>query len=165
MFVHKKNQKGIGLIEVIAALAISIIVITSLVSLSLYTLRSSSNNRYFQEATSAATKELELLRAYRDNLNEWSDFVLEMMDNCGGETEGDYCSMSTSGGINVVGTGKKDPIVSDVVVSYFKATDGNGNPLAADSQLVRVEIIAAWALGGDIKETHVYTEFTNWRGN
>lgn len=158
-----KEQKGIGLIEVIAALGVALVVITALVSLSLTTLRTSSNTKYFQEATALGTKQVELLRAYRDNSNNWDDFVTDMQ-SCDAENDDSYCEMVVSSGISISLDRLRDPSDAEPVAVYFAATAEDGSPLSGTEQLVRVEVIATWSLANDVKETHIYTEFTNWRG-
>lgn len=69
MFFEKKykpNQEGIGLVETIVALGLGVVVLTALVSLSVFTLRTSTRGKLMLEGSKRANEQLELVRAYRD---------------------------------------------------------------------------------------------------
>jgi Tfp pilus assembly protein PilV len=150
-----KNQKGIGLVEVIAALGISFVVITSLVSLSIYTLRTSQNSKLLLKGTQKAQQEIELVRAYRDSVGSWeTGFITTMIaEDCVSE-----CHMETiplapsSGGID-----------EDELTWYFTATDpSDGGELQLTDQVARISVFVEWTVGTQTKSTRIYTDLTNW---
>ena len=90
MFYYKKqikhksitHEKGIGLIETIAAMGVAMIIVTSIVSLSVYTLRASTTSKLMIMGSKYATEELERLRAKRDNTNTWLSFYNSDVPAC-----------------------------------------------------------------------------------
>ena len=84
---NKKAQKGFALVEVIAALGVSALVITALISLSISTLRTSLDSELLLEGTKIANREVELVRAYRDGYESedtprsWENFI-SAIQNC-----------------------------------------------------------------------------------
>ena len=156
-----KTSKGIALVEVIAALGIAVVVITSLVSLSLFTLRSSLSSKLQLQGTKVATRESELIRSYRDNAGvPWASFV----DAVKGCTDSSKCCMKSDGsglqpgGVCTDGTG------AELVTRSFTASKLDGfTPLASGDDAVRINIVATWTIGGQEKTTHLYTDLTNWR--
>ena len=174
MHLKKINQKGIGLVEVIAALGISVVVITSLVSLSLFTLRSSLESKLLLEGTKVANRELELVRAYRDSSDVWvdeNDFpaagdsgraFLNNIDTCNSVTNMchiDSSSFSVVTGVGTSGTG------AEVVKWGFYVTQAGGGPIQKTDQAVRISVEANWLVGGQNKYARLYTDLTNWSGN
>lgn len=154
----KKNQRGIGLIEVIASLGISVVVITSLVSLTLFTLRNSLYSTLQLEGTKIVTQQMELVRAYRDGSSlSWVDFVNDV-STCNSTNP---CHMDANvarqSGKETIGEGAKQ------VVYYFTATQSDGTNLQPPEDLVRITCTAEWVIGGQTKKTHVYTDLTNWQ--
>lgn len=144
-----KNKKGIALVEVIAALGIAVVVITALVSLSIFTLRSSLRSKLMLEGTKIANRELELVRAYRDS-NTWADFVYGVA-NCVNSD----CSMDLSGTLvnnspTVQGSGV------EAISRSFRV-----NFISDDT--VRVSVAVTWDVGDDAKGAYLYTDLTNWR--
>jgi flagellar basal body-associated protein FliL len=159
---HACRQAGIGLIEVIAALAISIVVITALVSLSLFVLRSSKQSSSLQEATNEANEQMELLRAYRD-ASTWADFTSNAgIGDCGGD---DYCYMSIPLAVDNLSAEEQVPTLDNRVVTYFTATDASGGSVSEEDNIVSIEVVSFWNIAGQNKTTSLYTNFSNWRGN
>ena len=153
-----KLEKGIGLVEVIAALGVAVVVITALVSLAIFTLRSSLQSKLLLEATKQANRELELVRAFRDR-NDWATFR-SSIDDCYGLNP---CSMNNTGTTvnsaeNITGTGLK------TITRYFVASDVDGSQLSSTDQQARIAVTVYWDVGGEEQTTHVYTDLTNWRG-
>ncbi|MFC1756146.1 hypothetical protein ACFLZK_02020 [Patescibacteria group bacterium] len=153
-----KNEKGIGLVEVIAALGLSIIVLTSLVSLSLFTIRSSLHSKLLLEGTKLANREIELVRAFRDAVPEWentSDGFLDEMITCF-----DRCYMNNLNvvnGVDVIGVGPEQ------ISRSFKATKTDGTTqLDPGDEEVRISVEVSWAVGTDTKYARLYTDLTNW---
>jgi len=152
-----KNEKGIGIVEVIAALGLSIIVLTSLVSLSLFTIRSSLHSKLLLEGTKLANREIELVRAFRDASAEWengTDGFLDEMINC---TNGCHMSgLSVGAGADVMGAGPEQ------ITRSFEATRVDGNALQSGDEEVRISVEVEWDVGTDTKYARLYTDLTNW---
>lgn len=141
------NQKGIGLVEVIAALGISVVVITSLLSLTLFSLRTSLQSTLLMEATKAANEQMELLRAYRDTV-EWTTFT-------GVTACSDSSPCSLDGALSLKNTPATKSSGGTTITIGISATS------AAD--VVNAKVKASWNIGGLPKSTYVYTDFTNWQ--
>lgn len=148
-----KNQQGLGLVEVIAALGISVVVITSLLSLTLYSLRTSLNSTLLMEGTKAANRQMELIRAYRDSpATTWAVFTYNI-GMCVGNTQ---CSINPT----TVSLETHETTVSTggtVIHTYFTSTYDSTNNVA------HVTVTSTWSIGGQQKSTYVYTDFTNWQ--
>lgn len=153
MHVHKykikQNQKGIGLVEVIAALGISVIVITSLVSLSLTTLRSSLQSKLLLEATKIANKEVEALRSYRDRSLTWDQFIIDITPCIAAQ-----CNMTD---LNTVTTG------AGTINSNGQTLTKSFTLTQETEDLIKVEVEVLWSVGPQAKNTHIYTYLSNWQ--
>ncbi|MEN9389802.1 MAG: hypothetical protein RLY61_886 [Candidatus Parcubacteria bacterium] len=143
------NSKGIGLVEVILSLGIAVIVITSLVSLAVFTLRASQQSRYLLEGSKLASEEIELVRTFKDNSTTWSAF----------RTAINGCTSSSPCYINSGGTGRtggKEGI--DFMDRYFYAAQG------ASDQIYTITAVVEWRFGaGADKKTVIVSEVSNWR--
>lgn len=169
-------EDGLGLIEVIAALGIAVVVVTSLVSLSVFTLRSSNKGKLFLRASKLANQELELVRAYRDS-QPWETFVDSAVLATGtGCANGNQCHMTINSSQALVisaGSFTEDPGGLNEITYYFTVTDpiseaGEVNPGAVDSNdpVLRIEVTAMWDFNGENSEsTHIYTDVSNWRSS
>lgn len=153
------SQSGVGLVEVIAALGISIIVITSMVSLAVFTLRSSLQSKLLLQGTKLANEELERVRAYRDT-RAWTDFVTDL-SSCTGNAK---CSINNS---LVLAT--SDDVINlgtlEELHRYFRVSDqidGDGTIEATDTVL-RISVVTTWTIAGQTKSTYVYTDLSSWR--
>lgn len=150
------NQSGIGLVETLLAIGVAIIVITSMVSLALFTLRASLTNKLALAGTQRANQEIEQVRAYRDS-NAWNDFLSGVNGGTGPDCFGLDCHMENgvpAPDIKTEGSG------NTALNRSFRLTDVNG-----DSSLIGVSVTVSWQIGQDNKATHNYTEFSNWRNN
>ena len=142
-----------GLIEIIVALGIATMITTSLVSLSVFTLRSSLKSKLFLEASKIANREMELVRAYRDK-NTWGNFIAGL-DAC--KTSAlpplPVCNMNTDAmGVN---TGIEPPLSTTEVSRGFY--------IKQDGDVIQVTVVAQWKEGVDIKNTTLRTDLTNWQ--
>ncbi len=157
-----KRDRGIGLVEVIAAVGVAVIVITSLVSLSVFSLRSSLQSKLYLEGTKTANKQIELVRALRDITANWTTFISSVTPCSAAcymtEPTGGMIAPTVSVGTKVTGTGLS------TVTYFFTATNVNGGALISTDQTVRVRASASWPIGGQTISTNVYTDLTNWRG-
>jgi len=160
--ISRKNnydsERGIALVEVVAALGVAVMVITALVSLSISTLRTSLNSKLLLEGSDIANREIELVRAYRDSSASWADFV-GAVRGCTAP-----CSMNSNVSVNsnptVEGTG------SEALTRSFTATKVDGTPLSATDpidQIVRISVSVTWKIGDQDKGAYIYTDLTNWR--
>lgn len=154
-----KNSSGFGLIEVIASLTISVVVITALVSLTVFTLRNSLQSTLLLEGSKVAKKELELVRAYRDSQDSWSDF-LTALSPC----DTANCHMNGSGSAVATGSNTINISGSDVIYS-FRANDLSGGTIDSSDNTVRIFVDVSWVVGSQTKHSYLYTDLTNWRGN
>ena len=156
----KKDEKGIGLIEVIAAFSISIVVITALVSLALYTMRSSLNSKLLLEGTKIASREIERVRALRDTSVSWPIF-LSAVDGSSGPNclNTNPCHMSETPFAAISGVSPVEMIDNQAVTRFFTITRDSNDP----DNIVRVAVSVNWSVGGIEKNTHVYTDLTNWQ--
>ena len=161
---NKLNQKGIGLVETVAALGVAVVVITSLVSLALFTLRSSINSKLFLEGTKMANEEIELVRAYRDSSGmTWSGnpgFIVNMGPCFGALAK---CFVNTSG--NPLTISASEETFNSGQPTELKRFFRLSYPVSGNTNLVRVEVEASWKVGSITKYAHNYTELANWKGN
>lgn len=159
-----KDQKGLGLVEVIAAFSISIVVITSLVSLAIFTMRSSLNSKLLLEGTRIATREIERVRALRDSSTDWTAFLDEVKSGTGADCTcatspcAKKCTMVVSP-LSVTSGQTTETIDNQAITRYFNITTDANDP----SNIVRVSVFVSWNIGGQNKGTHVYTDLTNWQ--
>ncbi len=163
-----KNQKGIALVEVIAALGVSAIAITALVSLSISTLRTSLNSKLLLEGTKIANREIELVRAFRDGEDpyeggprSWESFI-EAVDEC---VESTPCyindsDISVDSDYNYRNKGTPEEIKWSFVVS----DPVNNDSVEETDNIVRVSVSVNWTVGDQLKGAYVYTDLSNWRG-
>ncbi len=154
---YKHVQSGIGLIEVIAALGISTVIITSLVSLSIFTLRSSLRSKLLLESSKTSNRELELVRAYRDK-NTWTDFKTNMA-SC----RDNFCCMKFDASGIIAGTCYGDRETA-VVIENLKADETmRGFKTQETDDVIEVTVLVNWRDGKDVKSTSLHTELTNWQ--
>lgn len=156
-------SKGIALVEVIAAMGIAVVVITSLVSLSLFTLRSSLASKLQLQGTKMATRESELIRAYRDFSDRtWESFLTDVQ-SCTGTA---ICCIALNASSIYKGsaTSCQEGTGTELVTRTFTVTNlGGGSIDPSTDNVARFKIKASWTVGGQVKSTYLYTDLTNWR--
>lgn len=159
MLLVNKNEKGIGLVEVIAALGLAVIILTTLVALSLFTLRSQVKSNLLLEGTKMANREIELVRAYRDTSLSWEDFISSLTsNNC-------YvaCHVNFSGNMSIVsGPETINSGAANQISRQFRATKTDGTLLDLSSNVVRISVDVSWVVGEKTESTSVYTDLTSW---
>jgi Tfp pilus assembly protein PilV len=157
------SQQGLGLIETVLSIALAVIVITSLVSLSLFTLRSSTQNKLMLQSSKLADQQLELVRACRDASASWADFRTTL-GNCIA-VPGTECSIVTAAGGSQCGTANIYVTTArtttgsglEEVDHYFVLEDFNGN-----TDEIKVSVTVQWLIGDETKTAHTYSLITNW---
>lgn len=165
----KKFQKGFALVEVIAALGITALVITALISLSISTLRTSLDSELLLEGTKVANREIELVRAYRDGedistgeARSWKTFV-EQVAGCLSTP----CYMDILNVEPVSGSYTDPPSGGPKAITrQFIATNLNGDPIDPlnPPSVVRISVSVTWKVGDKDKGSYIYTDLSNWRG-
>ena len=156
----KTNESGIGLIETLLALGVGIIIITAMVSLSIFTLRASLQNKLQISGTQLASQEIELVRALRDSKDTWKDFTDAVDGTVGPDCFNNDCYMANAATPTVSsGKGKIAPDTAEEVVKSFRITDQSGG----SKTLLRVNVSITWKVGTDQKSAHTYTELSDWR--
>ena len=168
---NKKFQKGFALVEVIAALGISALVITALISLSISTLRTSLDSKLLLEGTKIANRQVELVRAYRDGddattgeARSWESFIDDLR-NCRvlGE-ESSTCHMGDDGSVSG-NTGKKGSGAEEVIYQFIMTNqDGTAIDSCVYPGVVRISVSVTWKVGDKDKGSYIYTDLSNWRG-
>ncbi|HLB51965.1 hypothetical protein A3F07_03275 [candidate division WWE3 bacterium RIFCSPHIGHO2_12_FULL_38_15] len=156
-------EKGIGLVEVILALGISIVVITSLVSLSVFTLRNSLQSKLLLRGSKLANEELERVRAYRDNSPTWAQFVGGLLTaNC---TTSCYLTsaLTPASGEEQTNPNFATRPAENLYRSITISDPVNLDVVTTTDNVIRISVTARWEIGGVIKRTNVYTDLSNWR--
>lgn len=163
MIYKHLNQKGIGLVEVIAALGITLMTITALVSLALYTMRTSLQSKLTLEGSKMATREMELVRAFRDRSTTWNDFVTALTSSgCEVDAGAGVCHMETDVNMLAPLSGSTQEIVDsqEVTRSFSADLDPNGT---GDNNIVYITVTISWSVAGRNHQSNLYTYLTNWR--
>lgn len=160
------NQKGVGLLEMVVALGIATAVIVSLVSLSLYTVRTSLRNNLFLEGTKLANREVELVRGLRDITPVWKNEdtgagFIDKIELCIRKSESDTnsCSMDPGNLENVIFDSTTEGTGPEAITRYFYIT----LPDPTTDELVRVNVVISWQIGGETQYAYNYTDLSNWR--
>ncbi len=155
-----KDEGGLGLVEVIVAMGVAMIVITAMVSLAIFTLKTTTQSKGLLESTRQANKQMEKLRVYRDTYvisQSWEDFYNSLIDGLGNS----YCSTNCSSGYvcyiddNFVFHGVNDPPIPLPSCFYATVVSGNGNVL-------NIVTVAPWQIGGVTKAAYNYSRLANW---
>jgi Tfp pilus assembly protein PilV len=165
MSIKRLNNKGIGLVEVIAALGITLMTITALVSLALYTMRTSLQSKLTLEGSKMATREMELVRAYRDRSPTWNDFITTLSSsNCEVDSGPGICHMETDIATLAPVSGTFVETVDNQAVtrSFSADLDPEGT---GDNNVVYITVTVSWSIAGRTHQTNLYTYLTNWRND
>ncbi|MCA9307982.1 hypothetical protein KC980_00555 [candidate division WWE3 bacterium] len=168
-----KKQHGVGLVETIFAIGIAVVVMTSLVSLALVSLRTSQKNTSLLRQSKLASEELERIRTYKLT-RDWKDFVDDMR-NCTGTS---YCYIAPDLVLHidlVPPYGESLEAFGDAnIYRYFKAYDpaAVSYPVTSDSALIidpgttpdllRVSVTVETHVGDDVVSAHTHTDISNW---
>ena len=151
-YIYKNTkEKGIALVEVIAALGIAVIVITSLVSLSISTMRSSLKGKLLLEGSKIANREIELVRAFRDNSVTWEAPGFLSILSCTSSP----CYMNVDGS-GITSGSAVDGSGTEAITRYFTVTNS--------ADIVRVSVSVTWKVGNDTHGAYIQTDLSNWRG-
>lgn len=155
------NYKGQGLVETILAVAVSVIIVTSLVSLAVFALRNSRQASYATSATQIAQTQIELIKAYRDNPNiVWADFTA-IISTCGNPNGKCYFTQGATSVDFPVNHSGQDTSKSPFTYYYNLAcVSGTCDSVGGT---VRAYVFVTWSVGGKTQSVYNVTDFTNWR--
>ncbi len=177
--IYKNNQRkncklesGIGLVEVLLAFGVSIIIITALVSLSTFVLRSATTSSRMMQGTRLVNKEIETIRVVRDIfVNDpdltWEDFY-NSVQGCVAMDAGDNVCPSGVGGscymdINHPSYIRSGPFAvpnENMTLCFGSRLVGpSANP---DTDKIDIIAVATWTIGGQQKYVHNYTRLADW---
>ncbi len=156
MPIKKINQNGIGLVETILALGISVVVITALVSLAVYTLRSSQESKFLLEGSKLAAEQIELIRVVKDKQTFWDDYKT-LLAICLGSSAKCHVNTNNDG----FDAGEEELGVSNLskVTRYFYFV----YPNSPDENIIRVTSVVTWEVGPNTKSTTIVTDISNWK--
>lgn len=130
-----KNSKGQSLIEVVAGLAVMMIVVLSLVSVTTVSVRNASFSRNQMLATKYAQEGIEEARNLRETQTEAVFFVNGSCDN------------------------------SDMVGIFTRVRDCglSVDPADLDKKTIEIEVVVSWSDDNGTHESRLNTELTNWK--
>jgi type II secretory pathway pseudopilin PulG len=140
------NDSGIGLVEALIAVALSIILIVSLLTLTNFNIRNSLLITENQDAINSANLLLENLRSIKDS--NFANFVDSVSSKCINSN----CTVNFANNI--------EPVTIDLdaqsPISYFKIKKVSDNE-------IQINIMTEWKVGNSIFSSPLSTIFTNWR--
>jgi Tfp pilus assembly protein PilV len=149
VYIKKKskinNNEGIGLVEALIAIALAIILVVSLLTLTNFNIRNSLLVTENQDAITSANLLLENLRSLKDS--DFTFFAGRVFSAC----KTSNCTV-TSGQINNAVNLGESP------VSYFRVEE-------ISPQEIKINIITQWKVGSSTFSSPLSTTFTNWRSN
>ncbi|HOM78185.1 MAG TPA: hypothetical protein PLT50_03215 [bacterium] len=168
--IYCHPSSGMGLVEVLLAFGVSIIIITALVSLSTFVLRTANTSSRMMQGTRLVNKEVETIRVVRDifvndpNLS-WEDFYNLVQGCVAVDASGNACPSATSCYVdlnysNYIRNGSFSVPNENMTVCFGARLVG---PAASpDSDKIDIIAVATWTIGGQKKYAHNYTRLTNW---
>jgi type II secretory pathway pseudopilin PulG len=148
--IKKINNQGIGLVESLIAIALAIILIVSLLTLTNFNIRNSLLVTENQDAINSANNLLENLRSLKDS--NFTTFLNTVSANCL-RSNNKICSV-TSG----VVTEASINLDNQSPYSYFNIVKVSDNE-------VQIFILTQWKVGNNVFSSPLQTTFSNWRSN
>jgi type II secretory pathway pseudopilin PulG len=161
-----KNQRGIGLVEVIISLGIAVVIVTSMVSLAVFTLRSTTQNELMIQGTRLADQQIERVRAYRDVIVAdygWEYFYNSLVDGAGNSYCAHNCTSSSTCYIDSnfnARTGVppfNESNAGKIRTCYYPQA------VPGDPNVVDIIVVSTWEFSGETKYARNYTRLSNWR--
>lgn len=141
------DNKGIGLVEALLAVALGAILIVSLLTLNSFNIRNSLLVTENQKAISSTNLMLENLRAQKDT--DFTAFYNKVNANCVSSS----CIIDPVSGITKASSIDKNPASP---TSYFTVTINSPTE-------IKVDIMTYWVVGSSNFSSPLSTLFTNWR--
>lgn len=150
------DNSGIGLVEVLIALALGTMLIVSLFTLTNFNIRNSLLVSRNQEAINSTNQLLENIRTIKDVdfINSFAAPSLLICPSSGGPE----CIVSNR---KIVQATVVSPTDSNPVISTFKVA----RKVSTSSNDIEVYIMTEWKVGNSFFSAPLTTVFTNWRLN
>ena len=147
-----KNNKGIGLVEAVLAIAFAIVLVVALLSLTTLNVQNSLNVTERQEATKDTSNILEKLRELKDAnfANFFRDFS--------GCTESRPCYFSNNTG-TTTGPCPLDSPKKDYVCFSLSTEPQSSLPVS----VIKINIVSYYEISKSVLSSATETIFTNWR--
>lgn len=142
--MKKRTKNGQSLVEVLAALAIAVLVILALVKAVTVAVRNASFARNQALATKYAEEGMEWIRSQRDK--RWEN-LSERLDTT-------YC-------LNVLSWASGSPCPKFALDDTFKREVTLTKPVTSQDK-IKAQVIVSWQEGGRTPQSQLYSYFTKW---
>ncbi len=150
----KTGRKGVSLLEVILTLAVSAMILTSIVSLTSKSVSTSTLSRNKAQANRYAGEAVEFVRTQKE-FNGWSIFFNAIKDSSDGSTTGPEIWCLTTLAFNI----NHECTASDVIPNtMFKRT----LTVTGDSNVLDINVKVEWTDEKGTHETFSSTVISNW---
>lgn len=164
MIKKDKNQKGIGMVEVIVGLAVIAVTFWAFFELARYNLKIQEQSRLKIEALSLATEAIEATRSVRDE--DWTN-----IDSLVFGTR--YYPIISGGGVNKWTLNSTDPgpvngVYDRWIIAERVFRDGNDDIAAAgteDTETRKITVVVEWSDHGTIRDITLTSYLTSWTAN
>jgi type II secretory pathway pseudopilin PulG len=169
----RKKERGFGLVEVMLAFGVSVIIITALVSLATFVLKSATTSSRMMQGTRLVNREIETIRAVRDlyktdeNLS-WIDFynaVNSLSTPCRAISGTSVCPANSchveldNESMGYILPNSED---FDDISVCFGSRIVESSPGVTDPSKIDIIAIATWTIGEQQKYVHNYTRLADW---
>lgn len=184
------DSRGQTLVEAIVAIAISVVIVTALVTLAINTQRVANTSRNQNQNTRYGEETMEIIRSIRDT-NLIGAFNNQTLFSCAAScrfsdfysnttffgTSGTYFSMPNSkstggcsGGVDcweltVVGNSTPQPLAGTIYSRTIRLSDSGNitDPVDPAHKVKAVEVVVSWTDSSGIHQSKIATKFTNFR--
>ncbi len=150
-----KTQSGYALLEIMLAFAVGTVIITSMVSLGVVSVRGLTASRASSEAGKIAQREVDRLKIMRDSL-PWSDGssgFFDKLQNCTSQ-----CYINTlANPFDIINNSSSTENVGGFPITYWTKVTTSG------SNIIKYEVNTQWSLRGSIKSYKIEGVLTNWQ--
>ncbi|MCL5004075.1 MAG: hypothetical protein M1352_02275 [Patescibacteria group bacterium] len=150
------NFSGQTLIETVVALAVVIVLVASLLSVSIVSVRSATLSRNQAVASQLAYKELENVRNARDSSPTWSSFYNQFVSGICTSTCYTSCN---SASCTLYSSGVKTVTANDVGTTFTVSISGS----AISSDTIQAKSSVGWTDSSGTHTQVLVTKFTAWQ--
>lgn len=148
MLIPLDNNKGIGLVEAVLAIAFAIVMVVALLSLTTFNVQNSFNVTQRQEASKNSSILLERLRAEKDS--NFESFASRYVNVCSSK----YCNLTQN-------QNQINPCTPARETSCFKVSTEPGDVLPIKK--LKIEVVSFYEQNKLLFSSATETIFANWR--